>query len=329
MLGVKRREFIALIGGTAAAWPLAARGEGARKPPLVGILAAGSESTWGNFASSFVQRLRELGWTEGSTVAFQYRWGDGRTERFSEIAEELVRLRVDMIMTGATLPVVAAKRATSTIPIVFAAVGNPVEAGLVDSLARPGGNVTGVSNQNADLGGKRVELLSEIVPGLRRLAILGNIASASVAAEMAQAQAAGAALGLEVISSEIRRAEDIAPALQSLNARSDGLYVAMDPLVSSNRARISTLALEARLPTMHGARDMVEAGGLISYGTNLADLFRRAADLADKILRGTKPADIPVEQPTKFDLVINLATAKTLGLTIPEAFLLRANEVIE
>jgi putative ABC transport system substrate-binding protein len=326
---IQRREFITALGSTAAAWPLAARAHLTRKLPVIGFLGAGTPSTWGGFASAFVQRLRDLGWIEGSTVAFEYRWGEGRSERFSEIANEFARLKVDMIGTGATLPVAAAKQATSTIPIVFAAVGNPVEAGLVVSLARPGGNVTGVSNQTPDLAGKRVQLLREIVLGLRRLAILANVASASVAAEMAQAQAAASALGLEVITLEIRRPEDIAPALESLKGRADALYVVIDPLVSANRMRINTFTLGERLPTMHGAREAVEAGGLISYGTNLPQLFHRAADLADKILRGAKPADIPVEQPTKFDLVINLTTARVLGLTVPDKLLALANEVIE
>jgi putative ABC transport system substrate-binding protein len=325
---MKRREFIAVLGG-AAAWPLVAHAQSSRKLPIIGILGAGTQSTWGGFASAFVQRLREIGWIEGSTVAIEYRWGEGRTERFSEIANEFVRLKVDMIMTGATLPVAAAKQATSTIPIVFAAAGNPVEAGLVASLARPGGNVTGVSNQTPDLAGKRVQLLREIVVGLRRLAILANVASASVAAEMVQAQTAASALGLEVITFEIRRTEDVAPALESLKGRADALYVVIDPLVSANRIRINTFTLGERLPTMHGAREAVEAGGLISYGTNLPQLFRRAADLADKILRGAIPADIPVEQPTKFELVINLPTARAIGLEIPPMLLARADEVIE
>jgi len=329
---MRRRQFITLLSGAASSsvsWPLAAHAQLSRKLPVIGFLGAGTPSTWGGFASAFVQRLRDLGWIEGSTVVFEYRWREGRSERFSEIANEFARLKVDMIVTGATLPVAAAKQATSTIPIVFAAVGNPVEAGLVASLSRPGGNVTGVSNQTPDLAGKRVQLLREIVLGLRRLAILANVASASVAAEMAQAQAAASALGLEVITLEIRRPEDIAPALETLKGRADALYVVIDPLVSANRIRINTFTLGERLPTMHGAREAVEAGGLISYGTNLPQLFHRAADLADKILRGARPGDIPVEQPTKFDLVINVITAKALDLEIPPALLALADEVIE
>ena len=207
--------------------------------------------------------------------------------------------------------------------------GDPVGTGLVASLARPGGNVTGLSIQQTDLAGKRLELLREVVPGLRRLAILANVGNPAAVLEMGEVQAAARTLGLEVATLEIRRAEDIAPAFEALKGRADALYVCADPLVNTNRIRINTLALGARLPTMHGFREYVEAGGLMSYGPNFPDLFRRAADYVDKILRGAKPADIPVEQPTKFDLVINLTTAKALGLDVPPTLLARADEVIE
>ena len=214
----------------------------------------------------------------------------------------------------ATPPTLAAKQATAVIPIVFAAASDPVGTGLVASLARPGGNVTGLSNQISDTGGKKLELLREVVPGLRRLAIMANVGNPASVLDMGEAQATARTLGLEVTTSEIRRAEDISPAFDALKGRADALYVCVDPLVNTHRIRINTLALAARLPTMHGLREYVEAGGLMSYGPNLPDLFRRAADYVDKILRGAKPADIPVEQPTKFDLVINLTTAKALGL---------------
>jgi ABC-type uncharacterized transport system substrate-binding protein len=279
--------------------------------------------------AAFVQRLRELAWIEGRNVAVEYRWAEGRNERFAEIAAELVQLKVEVIVTAGTAAVVAAKQATSVIPIIFALGGDPVGTGLVASLARPGGNVTGLTQQSTDLAGKRVELLREVVPGLGRLATLANIGNPLAVLEMREVHAAARTLGLEVAISEIRRAEDIAPAFDALKGRADALYVVADPLVTSNRIRINTLALGARLPTMHGQNDNVEAGGLMSYGANFPDLYRRAADYVDKILRGTKPADIPVEQPTKFDLAINLTTAKALGLKIPESFLLRADEVIE
>ena len=276
-----------------------------------------------------MQRLRELGRIEGRNVAIEYRWAEGRTERLSEFAAEFVRLKVDVIVTSATPPVVAAKQATSVIPIVFAAVGDPVGTGLVTSLARPGGNVTGLSLQATDLAGKRLELLREVVPDLRRLAVMANVSAPPAVLEMAEVQTTARALGLEVVASEIRRPEDIAPAFESFKGRAEALYVCNDPLVTTNRIRINTLALGMGLPTMYNVREFVGAGGLMSYGPNFLDLYRRAADFVDKILRGAKPAEIPVEQPTKFDLVINLTTAKALGLKIPEAFLLRADEVIE
>jgi ABC-type uncharacterized transport system substrate-binding protein len=328
MSGMRRREFITLLGG-AAAWPIAARAQQPPKLPTIGYLGPSTPSVDSQRIAAFVQRLRELGWTEGRTIAIEVRRAEGRNERFAEIAAEFVRLKVDVIVTAGTAAVVTAKQATSVIPIVFAVAGDPVGTGLVASLARPGGNVTGLSNQSADLAGKRLELLREVVPSLRRLAILANAGSPIGVLEMREAQAAARTLGLEVVTSEIRRVEDIAPAFETLKDRAEALYVASDPLVTTNRIRISTLALGARLPTMHGQGDSVEAGGLMSYGANYPDLHRRAADYVDKILRGAKPGDIPVEQPTKFDLVINLTTAKVLGLTVPPSQLARADEVIE
>ena len=297
--------------------------------PVVGFLGSLSQSAQSTWTAAFVQRMREHGWIEGRTVAIEYRWAEGRTERLSEFAAEFVRLKVDVIVTSATPPVIAAKQATSIIPIVFAAVGDPVGTGLVTSLARPGGNVTGLSLQATDLAGKRLDLLREVVPGLRRLAVMANVSAPPAVLEIAEVQTTARALGLEVVASEIRRPEDIAPAFESFKGRAEALYVCNDPLVTTNRIRINTLALGMGLPTMYNVREFVGAGGLMSYGPNFLDLYRRAADFVDKILRGAKPAEIPVEQPTKFDLVINLTTAKALGLKIPEAFLLRADEVIE
>jgi len=318
-----------LLGGAAAAWPLAARAQQAGKLPTIGFLGASTPSAWNQWTAAFVQRLRELGWTEGRTIAIEYRWAELREERLAELAAELVRLKVDVIVTSGTPQVLAAKQATSVIPIVFAAAGDPVGNNLVASLARPGGNVTGLANLTPETGGKRLEFLREVVPGLRRLAILANVSNPAVVLEIAEAQAAARMLGLEVVTPEIRRAEDIAPAFKALEGRVEALYVSTDALVITNRARIHTLAMGVRLPTMYPSREYVEAGGLMSYGVNLPDQFRRTADYVDKILRGARPGDIPVEQPTKFDLIINLTTAKTLGLTIPESFLLRADEVIE
>jgi putative ABC transport system substrate-binding protein len=275
-----------------------------------------------------VKRLRELGWIEDRTIAIEYRWVEGHPERIAEIASEFLRLKVEVIVAygGA---VSALRETAPNIPIVFAIALDPIGGGLVSSLARPGGNVTGLSLQATDLSGKRLELLREVVPRLRRLAIMANVGFPQAALEMGEVQAAARTLGLDVAPLAIQRAEDITPAFEALQARADALYVVVDALITANRIRVNTLALGTRLPTMFGFREYVEAGGLISYGPNVPDLFRRTASHVDKILRGAKPADIPVEQPTKFDLVINLTTAKALGLPISESFLLRADEVLE
>jgi putative ABC transport system substrate-binding protein len=324
---MRRREFITLLGG-AATWPVRTSAQ-PTKLPTIGFLGTNSAASQSQWTASFVQRLRELGWVEGRTIAIEYRWAEGRPERSAELIAELIRLKVDVIATSGTPQVVAALQATATIPIVFAAAADPVGNGLVASLARPGGNITGLSAQSADVAGKRLELLREVVPGLRRFAIMANITTPAAMLEMGEVRAAAGKLALEATLSEIRRAEDLAPAIEGLTGRVQALYIVTDQVVTFNRVRINTLALAARLPTMHGFREYVEAGGLMSYGASFPDLFRRAADFVDKILRGTKPADMPVQQPTKFELVINLTTAKALGLAIPEAFLLRADEVIE
>ena len=322
---MKRRAFITLLGGAAAS-PLAAHAQQPGKLPTIGLLGSGTASAWGQWVAAFVKRLRELGWIEGSTVAIEYRWAEARPERYAEIAAEFVRLKVDVIVTvGAA--VLAAKQATSVIPIVFAAANDPLGTGLLASLARPGGNVTGLSSSlGADLAGKRVELLREVVPGLRRLAIMSNAGYPAAVLELGEAESAARTLGLDVVRLEVRRAPDIAPTFDALKGRAEALYVAADPILVTNRVRIVTLA---RLPMIASASEFVEAGGLMSYGPNQPDLWRRAGDYVDKVLRGTRPADIPVEQPTKLDLVINLTAAKALGLAIPEPFLLRADELIE
>jgi putative tryptophan/tyrosine transport system substrate-binding protein len=324
---MKRREFITLLGSSVAAWPLAAHAQPAGKTPTIGFLGA-DPAGWRPWTDAFVGQLRKLGWIEGRTIAIEYRWSEGRPERATEIAAEFVRLKVDVIVTsGTAAPTV--KQATAVIPIVFAIAIDPVGGGLIASLARPGGNVTGLSVQQTDIAGKRLELLREVVPRLRRVAIMVDVGFAQGVLEMGEVEATARTLGLEVTPLEIRRAEDIAAAFTALKAQADALYVVVNALVSTNRTRIITLALGARLPTIFNTRDFVQVGGLMSYGPNYSDLFRRAAEYVDKILRGTKPGDIPVEQPTKFDLVLNLTTAKALGLAIPESFLLRADEVIE
>ena len=324
---MRRREFITLLGGAAAAWPLAARAQQAGKLPTIGFLGADA-AAWRPWTDAFVARLRELGWIEGRTIAIEYRWSEGRPERVAEIAAEFVRLRVDVIVSNGTA-VPTLKQTTAVIPIVFAIAPDPVGAGLVASLARPGGNVTGLSLQQADTSSKQLELLRAVVPRLRRLAIMADVSFPPGVLEMGEVQAAARTLGLEVAPLKIRRAEDIASAFEALKAQADALYVVVDALVAANSTRIITLALGARLPTIFNTRDFVQAGGLMSYGPNYSDVFRRAADIVDKVLHGTKPRDIPVEQPTKFELVINLKTAKALGLTIPESFLSLADEVVE
>jgi len=326
---VNRREFISLLGGAAAAWPLAARAQQAAKLPTIGFLGTNTPSAQSQWTAAFVRRMRELGWIEGQTFAIEYRWAEGHSERFPKIAAEFVRLKVDVIVTTGAA-VIPAKQATSVIPIVFAVATDPVGSGLVASLARPGGNVTGLSLQQSDIAAKRLELLREVVPSLGRLGVMANIVgSPGTALEMREVQATARALGLDAVTVEIRQPEDIAVAFDALKDQAQAFYVVNDPLTITNRALINTLALAARLPTMHGSREQVEAGGLISYAANFPGLFRRAADYVDKILRGAKPGDIPVEQPTKFDLVVNLTTAKALGLQIPDKLLALADEVIE
>jgi len=326
---MRRRGFICLIGAAATVWPLAARAQQLVKQRTIGFLGSSTPSAMSQWVAAFVQRLRDLGWIDGGTVTIEYRWAEGRSSRAAEIAAEFVQLKVDVIVTYGTSSVLAAKQATSVIPIVFAAANDPVGAGLVASLARPDGNVTGLSVQQVDAAGKRLELLREIFPSLRRLAILANVGNPGAALEMGEAQVAARTLGLEVTTIEIRRGEDIAPGFDALKSQAEALYVCTDPLVITNRARIQTSAMGARLPTVYNSREYVETGGLMSYGPNFLDQWRRTAEIVDKILRGAKPSDIPVEQPTKFDLVLNLTTAKVLGLTIPSTLIARADEVIE
>jgi putative ABC transport system substrate-binding protein len=325
---VRRRAFIAALGG-AASWSLAARAQQPANVATVGYLGAYSQAIQKPWTAAFVQRLHELGWIEGRTIAIEYRWAEGRAERFTEIADEFVRLKVNLIVTGGTAPVLAAKRATSAIPIVFATAADPLGTGIVTSLAKPGGNITGLSLQWTDLAAKRLELFREVVPGLSRLAILANADASGAMLEMAEVGATARSLGVASIRLEFRQAEDIATALAGIRSRADALFVCGDPLANTHRAQINAMALSAKIPTMYASREYVEAGGLISYGASFADLYRRAADYVDKILRGAKPGDLPIQQPTKFDFVINLKTARGLGLTVPPTLLARADDVIE
>jgi len=324
---LKRRELMSLLGG-AATWPLVARAQQGERVRRIGMLVPGTRQTHGEWFAALVARLHELGWIEGRTVAFEYRFAEGRTERAADITAEFVRLKVDLIATSATDVTLAAKQVTSVIPIV-SLMSDPIGTGLVLSLNRPGGNVTGISVQQDELAGKRVELLRQVVPSLRRLAVIAYAGNPPSLLELGQAYAAARTFGLEGVKIEIRGMEDITSALESLKGSAEALYVVSHPLINASRIRISTLALAARMATVCGFREYVEVGALMSYGPNLPALFRRAGEFVDKILRGAKPAELPVEQPTKWDLVINVTTAKALGLTIPESFLLLADAVIE
>jgi putative ABC transport system substrate-binding protein len=272
--------------------------------------------------------LRELGWSEGDTVEIEYRWAQGRSDRVSEIAAEFERRRVDAIVTYGSAATIL-RQTITTIPIVFAVAFDPVRGGLVQSLAHPAGNVTGVSIQQPDLVGKRLKLLRQAIPQLHRLAILADAGYAEPMLEADRVKSMAQGSGLEAARIGVWRAEDIAPAFEALRNRADALYVVSDVLIATNRARIVTLALSERLPTMMSYGDYVEAGGLMSYGPDYPDLFRKAAEMVDKILRGTKPGDIPIEQPTKFEFAINAKTAATLGLTIPQTFLATVDEVLK
>jgi len=324
---MRRRDFIAGLGATAA-WPHGARAQEPKRLPTIGFLGGTTPAQMIEMRSAFVQRLRELGWIEGRTVAIEYRWAEGLAERADEFAAEFVRLKVDVILSTGNEFSLIAKRATSTIPIVFAVAGDPVGTGLVASLAQPGGNATGLSNQLTDGAGKRVELLCEILPTLSRLAIVTHLNPLSKR-EADEAKAAANTRGLEAVILEVQQREDVTRGFDTVKDRVDALYVTNSSFLVANRQRITNPALSARLPTMFGSRDWLDGGGLMYFGANFPQRFRRSADYVDKILRGTKPADIPVEQPTKFDFGINLITAKAIGLTIPESVLLRADEVIE
>jgi putative ABC transport system substrate-binding protein len=325
---MRRRDLLIALGG-AAAMPVAVRAQQTVKRATLGLLGSSTATAQREWTAALQKRLRELGWIEGDNFTIEYRWAEGRTERLSALADELVRLKVDVIVTHNTPPTLAAKKATSTIPVVFATAGDAVGSGIVASLARPGGNVTGLSSLQPDTAGKRVELLRELIPGLRQLAALLDVENPFSKRDNSEVQRVAQTIGVAVDTFEIRRDEDIALAFQAFKGRAQALYIPSVPLLFANRAQINNLALTARLPTMHGVRELVEAGGLISYGPHWPDMWRRAANFVDKILRGARPADLPVEQPTKFELIVNLKTAKAIGLAIPPTLLARADEVIE
>ena len=324
---MRRRRFIRGIAAFAA-WPLVARAQQSARP-VIGYLGATNPSATPDRISAFVQRLRDLGWIEDRTVTIEYRWAEGSAKKFAEFATEFARLKVNVIVTQGVPGVLAAKNATSDIPIVFAVVADPVGTGLVKSLGRPGGNVTGLSNQSGDATPKRLELLRGAIPNFHRLAVIANTSNPDPMREVHELQAAAAKFAIAIVPLEIRQAEDIQLAITPLKGKVDVLYVASDPLVNSNVALIQKLVAVAQLPTMYNSREFVVAGGLMSYGPDFTDLFRRAADFVDKILRGANAGEIPVEQPTKFQFVINITTARALGLAIPAPLLSLADELVE
>jgi putative ABC transport system substrate-binding protein len=326
---MRRRELITLLGG-AAAWPLAASAQQAGRTYRIGFLTAGTSGARTFLLPFFVEALQQLGWIEGKNIVFEYRYAENRLDRLPDLAAELVRLRVDVIVTEGTLAPIAAKRATTAIPIVMTSGGDPLGSGLVASLARPGGNVTGMSMMVPDLAGKRLELLKELLPQVSRVVVLWNAANPYPARVFRETENAARIMGLEIQSLEVRGPGDFDGVFEvARSKRPDALITIEDPLTVSYRKLIVDFAARNRLPAIHGLREFVELGGLIAYGVRLSDLYRRAAAYADKILRGASPADLPVEQPTKFELLINLRTAKALGLDVPATLLARADEVIE
>jgi putative ABC transport system substrate-binding protein len=321
---IQRRQFISLVGSMAAAWPLATRAQQPAAMPHIGIID--DVPIWNHFR----QALHDLGYIEGHTIAFEYRTAEGEPERLAAVATELVRLPVDVIAVYGTAPAFAAMAATKTIPIVAISVGDPVRAALVESLARPGGNLTGNTVLGPEIGAKRTQLLKEVIPTVSRVAFLWNPNNASHIAYREELGAAAPALGVQMIFVRAGSSDELESAFATMmQERPDAFTMTGDPFHQLHLSWIMDFLAKHRLPAMYQLRENVLAGGLMSYGASQPDLFRRAAGYVDKILRGTKPADLPVEQPVKFDLVVNLKTAKALGLTIPESFLLRADEVIE
>ncbi len=326
----RRLFFISILALGALAAPLAADAQPPPKVPRIGILWASPISANAHLREAFRQGLRELGYVEGRNVALELRYAEGKLDRLPDLAAELVRLKVDVIVAANTPTALAAKQATRTIPIVMALSGDPVESGLVASLARPGGNVTGLSLMAPELGGKRLQLLKEVVPRASRVAVLSNPNNPFTGLMVRETEAAARVLGVQLQAREIRAPEDIDRAFQAaIRGRASALIVVDDGLVFTHRARIAALAAKSRLPAIYPFRESVEAGGLMSYATNFADSYRRAATYVDKILKGAKPADLPVEQPTRFELVINVKTANALGLTFPQSVLIRADQVIQ
>jgi putative tryptophan/tyrosine transport system substrate-binding protein len=297
------------------------------KPATIGFLGATKQSAWSEFIPPFEQRLRDLGWIDGHNLEIDFRWADGQADRYGKIAKAFADRAVDVIVTAGTPAVAAAKKAAKAVPIVFATAGDPARTGLVRSLVHPGGNVTGLSNGQTDLAGKRVELLHQAVPSLHTLAVFGNRASENVKLEMDAVQKAARRLGIGTVIVDVRKEPQLAPAIKRLKGKAEALYVCTDPFVTHHRISINTLATGAGLPTMHAFRHHAESGGLMSYGPDFRNLFGQAADFVDKVLRGGKPANIPVKLEKRCELVINLNTARALGLKIPSRVRQRADIV--
>src|SRR5262245_59437452 len=325
---IGRREFITLLGGAAVGWPLGARAQLNPKPHRIGVLETTSLSSNAINMAALRQGLRDHGYIEGQNLLLEYRFADGRADRFPELAAELIRLNVDLILARGTPAVIAARDVSTDTPIVATALAEPYS--VVASLARPGGNVTGLSSFVSDLNSKRVELLREVIPNVRRIGAIINLQSPNLARSYAEIEAAARAFGIQAQLLSVRKSEDIAPAFDEAVAKQmNALYVGIDVLTQGNRNFIVELAAKHGLPAMYASREFIDAGGLIALGVNYPDLYRRAATYIDKIFRGARPADLPVEQPTKFELIINLKTAKALGLEVPPTLLARADEVIE
>jgi putative ABC transport system substrate-binding protein len=327
---MQRREFITLLGGSAVAWPLAARAQRPEKIPSVGILWQNPLAPTVQLVDAFRQGLRELGYVEGQNITIELRSAEGRVERLPALAAELVRLNVDVIMTATTPSIRAAQQATKTIPIVMGNSQDPVSEGFVASLARPRGNITGQSLQSPDLAAKRLQLLKEVVPTVSRIAVLWNSGDPALALSFKETAAAAQTLHVQLQSLRVRGHEEFKTAFRAaVQDGAEALVVLEDALTYPHRTEIAELAKSNRLPAMYGLREFAEAGGLMAYGPNLVAIYRQAATYVDKILKGARPADLPVEQPTRFELVINLKTAKALGLTIPPSLIAVADQVIE
>ena len=325
-----RRTFIGGVASGVLVVSLHSYAQPQGKVWRIGILETVSPELNAANLDAFQQGLRELGYVEGRNFVIEYRSADGRSERFPSLAAELVGLKVDLIVTRGTPASLAAKRATRTIPVVMANAGEPVETGLVISLARPGGNVTGLSSLTVRLEAKRLGLLRELVPGIARIAALYNMSSPANPPQWKEIETAARSLSVQPQLLDVRKPEDFGPAFDAATRqRADGLIVGQEGLLQANRKLIVQLAAEHRLPAIYRSKEFIEVGGLMAYGPSYPDLYRRAATYVDKILKGAKPGDLPVEQPTKFELIINLKTAKTLAITIPQSLLLRADEVIQ